>query len=61
MFHRDTRYNEKDTFGKTGHMTEFQDRFNVELPLRKFNDEIELAMCGFVLGELYFVNTNFLK
>jgi hypothetical protein len=62
MFHRDTRYNERDTLSnKTGHMTEFQAKESVELPLKKFNDEIELAVCSFVLGELYFLNVNFLK
>jgi hypothetical protein len=61
MFHRDTRFNERDGAGPTGHLTEFQNRKSVALPLEKFNDEIELATCSFVLGELYFVNVNFIK
>jgi predicted small secreted protein len=61
LFHRDTRFFKGDTYGSTGHMTEFQNpKSNFKINLDHFNNELDLANYLFTTGELYFINRNFI-
>ena len=60
LFHRDTRFFIHDTWGETGHMTEFQNPNEFKLEIKDFESELELALKMFINGELYFINKNFL-
>lgn len=61
LFHRDTRFFQGDTYGPTGHMTEFQNPDEFKLQLKMFKTEIDLASYLFCYGELYFINENFIN
>jgi hypothetical protein len=62
LYYRDTRFYMHEKFGPTGFMTEFQLKSeNVSIELASFRDEIEMADYMFTMGELYFVNLNFLE
>ena len=56
LFHRDTRFYSEDGFLKT----EFQEPIEYLVPLRKYKTEISLIDYMVSMGELYFVNINFL-
>jgi hypothetical protein len=60
LFHRDTRFFLRDTWGETGHMTEFQNPNEFKLEIKEYESELELALKMFINGELYFINKNFL-
>ncbi len=60
LYHRDTRFYMHDGTGETGHLTEFQSKNSVKIELTSFQNEIEMADFMFSMGELYFVNLNFL-
>ncbi len=54
LFRRDQR------FFILEYHSEWQKKSNFNLPLDKFNDEVDLAKFMFLYGELYFINKNFL-
>ena len=60
LFHRDTRFFMHDTWGETGHMTEFQNPNSFKLEIKEFESELELSLKMLATGELYFINRNFL-
>jgi len=60
LFHRDTRFFVYDTWGDTGHMSEFQNPNLFKLEMKEYESELELALKMFTTGELYFINRNFL-
>lgn len=59
LFHRETRFFLGDSWGPTGHLTEFQNPAKFKLSLDMFKNEIILANYMFAMGELYFLNENF--
>jgi hypothetical protein len=60
LFHRDTRFFMHETWGETGHMTEFQNPNEFKLEIKGFESELELTLKMFINGELHFINRNFL-
>lgn len=60
LFWRSTRFFAGDTWGSTGHLTEFQNPNGWKLDIKKYGNEINLADFMFTSGELYFVNINFI-
>jgi hypothetical protein len=64
LYHRESRFYMHDalptSWGKTGHLSEFQLRNITAIELASFHDEIEMGGFMFTMGELYFVNMNFL-
>jgi hypothetical protein len=61
LFHRDTRFYMHEGDGPTGYMSEFQLRGNVAIEIRHFQDDLDMVDFIFNMGELYFVNLNFLN
>jgi hypothetical protein len=61
MFHRDTRFYMQEEAGPTGWIIEFQNPKGFLLEVTKFKNELEIAEYMFNMGELYFVNLNFLE
>lgn len=61
LFRRDTRFFKDPTIGPSGYYTEFTNPNGYLLQLKDFKDEIDLANFMFTMGELYFINVNFIK
>jgi hypothetical protein len=60
MFRRDTRFYKDYSLQGTGFATEFQNTNGYLLQIKEFKNELILARFMFTIGELYFVNLNFL-
>jgi hypothetical protein len=61
LYYRDTRFYMHERGGNTGYLTEFQLKHTgVAIELASFRDDIEMADYIFTMGELYFINSNFL-
>ncbi len=50
-----------DTWGETGHLTEYQNKKGWLLNIQDFKDEATLITFLISSGELYFVNQNFIN
>ena len=50
-----------DTFGETGHLTEYQNKQGWLLNIKDFKDDVTLISFLISSGELYFVNENFIN
>jgi hypothetical protein len=61
MFHRDQRFFCEGPTGPSGILTEWQKPGGYLLNLNRFKNETDLAAALFMMGELYFINGNFLK
>jgi hypothetical protein len=60
LYFRDTRFYMHERDGPGGYLTEFQLKSSgVAIELASFRDDIELADYIFTMGELYFINLNF--
>jgi hypothetical protein len=59
LFRRDAKFYHVFNFGPTGLLTEFQSKASISLA--GFPTEMDLAQFIFTIGELYFVNVNFLN
>ena len=60
LFHRDTRFFKGDTWGSTGHLTEYQNINGFSFNIKDYKTELGLANFIFSFGELYFINRNFI-
>jgi hypothetical protein len=60
LFHRDPRFFTGNWFGPTGALTEWQKPDGYLLNLTRFTNENDLAVALYTIGELYFINLNFL-
>ena len=60
LFHRDTRFFKGDSWGETGHKTEYQNPNGWLLNIKDYKNEVNLATFILSMGELYFVNENFI-
>jgi hypothetical protein len=61
LFHRDPRFFIDFPAGPTGVLTEWQRPKGFLLNLNRFKNENDLATVMYTMGELYFVNLNFLS
>ena len=50
-----------DTWGETGHLSEYQNKKGWLLNIQDFKDEVTLITFLISSGELYFVNVNFIR
>lgn len=60
LFHRQTRFYRGDTWAETGHKTEYQNPNGWSFNIKDYKDEITLATFILSMGELYFVNKNYI-
>lgn len=60
LFRRDTRFFRGDSFGPTGNIIEYQRLNGWNLNIKNYKNEVILSKFLLSMGELYFINKNFI-